>query len=358
MVEAGPSRIRLTPAGRYWLIASIGFILVALVKNINLLLVIGYVLLFLLVINWWAVRRGFGRCRTWVLWPEDVAAGQPVRVASRLDSAFPGDCRGVVMAIRIGSSTGQSALRQGQPVEVRLPGLRRGVFGQATAILRRSYPFGLVEVSQDRPYLGQIWVSPATGQLNLERLLRSFSGRVATRAHRRATVRTLTEGSEVHGIREYRTGDSPRWIHWRTTARIGRPMVREFDRAAGEGLIVVASPDSSRAEAELSFLASLAVSWAQSHEGLLTICLRFADGWRRVELPYRRRVGEVLRTLASWPNPPPETPLVGPPSDDRVARSPVVIVGTPSYAVAAGQPVLRVDASTESLFYRPPRVTA
>src|SRR5262249_54897413 len=37
-------------------------------------------------------------------------------------------------------------------------------------------------------------------------------------------------------------GDSPRWIHWRTTARRGELMVREFEETPTDNLIVVVDP--------------------------------------------------------------------------------------------------------------------
>jgi len=45
--------------------------------------------------------------------------------------------------------------------------------------------------------------------------------------------------TECHGLRPFRSGDSPRWIHWRTSARRGELMVREFEEPSPDSLIVV-----------------------------------------------------------------------------------------------------------------------
>jgi len=41
--------------------------------------------------------------------------------------------------------------------------------------------------------------------------------------------RASQESSAVRGLRDYRIGDSPRWVHWPSTARTGRLLVKEFE---------------------------------------------------------------------------------------------------------------------------------
>ena len=43
-------------------------------------------------------------------------------------------------------------------------------------------------------------------------------------------------GTDLAGSRYYLPGDSRRIIHWRNTARVGRPMVKEFDSSRGQTL--------------------------------------------------------------------------------------------------------------------------
>jgi uncharacterized protein (DUF58 family) len=42
--------------------------------------------------------------------------------------------------------------------------------------------------------------------------------------------RSGVSDGEFFGIRGWQDGDSRRWIHWRTTARIGEPAVRQFEQ--------------------------------------------------------------------------------------------------------------------------------
>jgi uncharacterized protein (DUF58 family) len=48
--------------------------------------------------------------------------------------------------------------------------------------------------------------------------------------------------TEFHGLREFRSGDSPRWIHWRTSARCGELMVREFADPPTDNLVLIVEP--------------------------------------------------------------------------------------------------------------------
>ena len=46
-------------------------------------------------------------------------------------------------------------------------------------------------------------------------------------------------GTELTGSRYYLPGDPLRIIHWRNTARVGRPMVKEFDSSQGQSLYLL-----------------------------------------------------------------------------------------------------------------------
>src|SRR5439155_17840977 len=80
---------------------------------------------------------------------------------------------------------------------------------------------------------------------------------------------------EFHGLRTFRPGDSPRWIHWRTTARSGELMVREFDHGTHHDLLLIVEPfappgvpggagspaQSAALEAAISLAATVCWSW-------------------------------------------------------------------------------------------------
>jgi uncharacterized protein (DUF58 family) len=47
--------------------------------------------------------------------------------------------------------------------------------------------------------------------------------------HQSRPKRGTAEG-EFYGLRDWRPGDSQRWIHWRTTARVNQLVVRQFEQ--------------------------------------------------------------------------------------------------------------------------------
>src|SRR5436305_9628133 len=74
---------------------------------------------------------------------------------------------------------------------------------------------------------------------------------------------------EYHGLRDYRAGDSPRWIHWRTSARVGKPMIKEFEQQSEQDLAILLDPwlPRSKVTAEQRATLELMIRFAA------TVCL-------------------------------------------------------------------------------------
>ena len=68
-------------------------------------------------------------------------------------------------------------------------------------------------------------------------------------------------GFDLRSIKEFRQGDNPRLIHWKTTAKTGRLMVREMEDDEIRGAVIEFHPerDRIRLEHQISRLASLFV---------------------------------------------------------------------------------------------------
>lgn len=105
-------------------------------------------------------------------------------------------------------------------------------------VITRS-PFGLIErrVTLDQP--AELVVYPRVGQLQRRwhQLYREASETKSGSRHDRSTIE-----QEYHGLRDYRPGDTLRWIHWRTTARMARPMVKEYEQQNEQDLAILIDP--------------------------------------------------------------------------------------------------------------------
>lgn len=101
---------------------------------------------------------------------------------------------------------------------------RRGRFRLGPATLVSGDPFGIVRLSRTLQSTSEILVYPQTVDLPEFRLPSAeLPGGQATRA------RSFNITPNVATVREYAPGDSMNRIHWRSTARTGRLMVKEFE---------------------------------------------------------------------------------------------------------------------------------
>ena len=131
-------------------------------------------------------------------------------------------------------------------------------------------PFGLMERRETIEAPGELIVYPAVGSLSRrwQQIHRETSETKRGLRHDRSA-----QQQEYHGLRDYRPGDSPRWIHWRTTAKVGQPMVKEFEQQSEQDLAVLLDPWLPRSkvtpeqreamEAAIRFASSLCLSWCR-----------------------------------------------------------------------------------------------
>jgi uncharacterized protein (DUF58 family) len=111
---------------------------------------------------------------------------------------------------------------------------RRGRFRLRGVRLNTSFPFGLVEAHRRFEEEGSLVVWPARG-----RLRRQLLHRGAVESSSSAPSRVTGGQDEFFGLRDYREGDNPRWIHWRRSAGRAKPVVREMSRPLPEILWLV-----------------------------------------------------------------------------------------------------------------------
>src|SRR5439155_127292 len=118
------------------------------------------------------------------------------------------------------------------------------------------FPFGLFVKAAQLPPSAEVLVYPAVSPISADRR-RELAGTGGAPAPRRG------RGHGLHNLREYRFGDDPRLIHWRSSAKSAALMVRELEADAGlDARLVLEGTgrgDPERLERGLAEAASLAV---------------------------------------------------------------------------------------------------
>ena len=118
-----------------------------------------------------------------------------------------------------------------QPVDI--PNLPRGIIAVGPATTVRSDPIGLLRREHAFEDVHQVHVHPRTTSVpsTSAGLIRDLEGN--------PTRRLVDADMSFHAIREYAPGDSQRQIHWKSTAKTGQLMVRQYEESRRSRMAVV-----------------------------------------------------------------------------------------------------------------------
>jgi uncharacterized protein (DUF58 family) len=108
--------------------------------------------------------------------------------------------------------------------------VQRGIYPLGTVTLSTGFPFGLFRKERDVELPGELVVWPRTDR----RVREPSVGGGRMRRAGFASQGALGARGEYRSLRAYRSGDDPRDIHWRSTARFGEPVMREYERDGSE----------------------------------------------------------------------------------------------------------------------------
>ena len=196
---------------------------------------------------------------TWLLMANDRIESRRERINAR------------VLYMRIPSQQERSG-------HYRLRLMQRGRYEFGPINLSTRYPFGLVQRSVTKRIFDEVLVYPRIGQLTAAW---RRENQAAAELVQKPRTRMGIYDDEVHHLREYRPGDNPRAIHWRSSARRNELIVREYHQSRDYDFCVAidlwepSSPteaDSDRTEGALSFAASLCVDHLmRSRDSRLTV---------------------------------------------------------------------------------------
>ena len=305
---ATPVTTRLTREG--WQFSfMIGFVILgAVVRNVNLLVILAGTMLGFLVIQWRVSARSIYGISARRKLPRNMQARKPfdVEIAVSNPKRFLG-AWWVVVEERITPQTHLSLVSgSAQTIGLLFPSLpprstriqryqclapKRGEYQLLGMEITTRFPLGLMKGILPPIGNDSIIVQPALGKL-LPGWTDLFETKRSGARHRQA--KSVSDEGEFFGLRTYRPGDSPRLIHWRSSARLGELMVKQFQRTETREFVILldlpprprkqnGNSDKSNAAHEaqdehdedlaVEFVASIAQHVCASNHAVLTVAI-------------------------------------------------------------------------------------
>lgn len=325
-----PRRLRVTREGKYFLAITVGIGFAAINTGNNLLyLLLGW-MLSMIVASGVLSEQSLRGLRVARRPPARVHAGRPFLMGISLTNIKR---RLPSFSIEIEDLEGQKALDKKcyflkipagrtQTTSYRHVFSRRGVYRFDGFRISTRFPFALFRKSRDVEAPGEVIVFPAIRPIRA----RAPSSRPLGEDARAKIGRR----GEFFGLREWREGDDPRDVHWRSSAHKGRLMIREYEEEEHRRATIVlddalpasaTDADLAAFEEAIETAASLAAAWIGQGYAVRLLT-------RRQAIPPatgQAQLLRILRALALLEPASPDTPwAVAPPAVEsvRVGRGP------------------------------------
>ncbi len=225
----------LRPTTRGWVVALAGvaWILVAIVNRMMFPFLMGCAALSLVAaslvsaaLSLWGIRLGRGACG-------DAACGEAVSLPLSVENRLSRRRQPIVVVEEVPFAadpyvrTVITPLASGETrtVQRRVLALKRGEFVLGRLLLRGGDPAGLFRRERRLDLPARMVVYPGTEPVPDLLLQQSEAfGAVAG-----SPVSAAGTSQDFYGVREYHPTDGLRYIHWKSSARFGHLMVREFE---------------------------------------------------------------------------------------------------------------------------------
>ncbi len=290
--------VRICLEGLYYALVLAFIVSGAAVRDVNLLFVLAAMMAGPLLFNWRVVAMSVRRVEVGRRLPQQAFAGRPFRVEihaencrSRMGSwmlvvedaiqpeAQNGSRKGHDRKTKVSVMLPFVAARQSGNGAYRATLPRRGKYRFGPLQLSTRFPLGLVKASSRVKQFERLVVCPRLGRLTPDWLRLVDSQRMGR--HDTHCRQGPTDG-DYYGLREWRPGDSKRWIHWRTTAKLGKLAVRQFEQQQNRDMSLVldlwepdeaSDEDRARTEFAVSLVATMVDELAKRGGSQLMIAL-------------------------------------------------------------------------------------
>lgn len=244
MTSAAPAgapraRLHLTGAGGWGILTCLAITAAAANTGNNLLYMLLAVLAASYAVSAWASRRSLLGLEAEIVAPDEITRGRSAEIVATLATkaarspgivldleAFDGSGRQVQRSVRA-----LSVVTAASPASLALPMSidRRGPV-RLRLLARSPFPFGIIEGLRGIA-TAEMLVLPEPDH-SWRRSL-DHSGVDGEALSRKG------EGTEIFNIRNYAWGEDARRMDWKATARLGRPMIREYAQEQQRSVVLV-----------------------------------------------------------------------------------------------------------------------
>lgn len=296
-----PVQTRLTRAGlQFWFM--IGFILLgAALRSANLLVILAGTLIGMILIHWRVCSRSLMHLEVERRLPRAIQARRPfemeltlrnrkswlgawlVLVQDRLVYApVHATIHTASQTIQLLYETVPANTARSQRYQVNAQ--RRGRYQWLGIEITTRFPLGLMRGILHQKDSDYLIVQPALGKLTpaWKELFHKHHS-----SSRQRQTRSVSDEGDFFGLRAYRSGDSRRWIHWRSSARRDELVVKQFQQPDNRELVVLLdlaesgiADDAVRLQVEdraVEFVATLVHQITASSTGAVTVAISDAD---------------------------------------------------------------------------------
>ena len=151
--------------------------------------------------------------------------------------------------------------------------IRRGEVDLTGLLIRTSFPFSLFNKGKREIHSARRLIYPRIRPVMKTHNMRSFDSSIDSAR----VLKRKGDGFELHSLKEYSPGDDSRRIDWKSSARVQKLMIREFEEEREERCMIEfdnspGSGDSELFEQKVSEAASIACHFTERgfHVGLKT----------------------------------------------------------------------------------------
>jgi len=174
-----------------------------------------------------------------------ASALEPARAGARLPAAYGG------AFVTIVPGKGQERVKYNLAVR------RRGLYRFGDSVIETAFPMGFFNSAVMRRAPTRLVVYPRLGELDT-----AFFKELEVSLEFLRRARPSRAEEDFRGLREYRQGDNPKWIHWRSSARLEATLVKEFEEPQARRVLLLLDTNLQRLGVQRFAAFELALSCA------------------------------------------------------------------------------------------------